>query len=130
MSVNPRALKEEPTDIHRIPELSDTGIRKALHMEATSIFRRDTGDHRRLTMFGYALTDALDGSLDFVYLDGDHSEAAVAGDIRLWRPLVKPGGILAGHDYGHPDFPGVKQAVDAANLPNLTADRDVWFSML
>lgn len=40
-----------------------------------------------------------DGSLDFVFIDADHSEAAVACDLRAWWPKIKPGGWLAGHDY-------------------------------
>lgn len=40
-----------------------------------------------------------DGSLDFVYLDGDHTYAGVSADIAAWWPKVKPGGILSGHDY-------------------------------
>ncbi len=40
-----------------------------------------------------------DRSLDFVYLDGDHSLAGCTRDIVAWAPKVKVGGILAGHDY-------------------------------
>jgi hypothetical protein len=39
-----------------------------------------------------------DGSLDFCYIDGDHTYPAVTDDIRVWRPKVRPGGFLAGHD--------------------------------
>ncbi len=46
---------------------------------------------------------------DAVFIDADHSEAAVRADIIAWLPNVKHGGILAGHDY---DEPGVKAAVD------------------
>jgi len=53
-----------------------------------------------------------DGSLDFVYLDADHSEAGVMSDLCHWAVKVREGGIIAGHDYGHRDFPGVKHAVD------------------
>lgn len=38
-------------------------------------------------------------SLDFVYIDGDHSYKAVMQDIKTWIKKVKPGGILAGDDY-------------------------------
>ena len=41
----------------------------------------------------------FDGSLDFVFLDGDHSYEAVAADIAAWKPKVRRGGVLAGHDY-------------------------------
>ena len=49
-----------------------------------------------------------DGSFDMVYIDGNHKYASVVNDIREWLPKVKPGGVLAGHDYR---FPGVRQAV-------------------
>jgi hypothetical protein len=41
--------------------------------------------------------------LDFVFLDADHVYPSVAQDIRAWMPLVRSGGILAGHDYYYPD---------------------------
>lgn len=55
-----------------------------------------------------------DGSLDFAFIDADHSYEGCRDDIHAWWPKVKNGGILCGHDYDHPDFPGwgVKQAVD------------------
>ena len=37
-------------------------------------------------------------SLDFVYIDGDHKQVAVACDLWAWYPKLKTGGILAGHD--------------------------------
>jgi len=51
-----------------------------------------------------------DQSLDFVFLDGDHSERAVATDLVSWFPKVKRGGVLAGHDYY---FEGVHAAVQS-----------------
>lgn len=36
---------------------------------------------------------------DFVYLDGNHRFTHVAHDLVAWSDLVKPGGIVAGHDY-------------------------------
>jgi predicted O-methyltransferase YrrM len=41
-----------------------------------------------------------DDSLDFVFIDGDHSYEAVKADIQAWLPKVKSNGLLAGHDYG------------------------------
>lgn len=40
-----------------------------------------------------------DHSLDFVFLDGDHSYVAVKADIEAWSPKIRPEGILCGHDY-------------------------------
>ena len=53
-------------------------------------------------------------TLDFVYIDANHSYEAVQQDIQLWWPKVKLRGIISGHDYfdgGRYDF-GVKSAVD------------------
>jgi predicted O-methyltransferase YrrM len=40
-----------------------------------------------------------DGSLDFVFIDADHSEKCASADIKAWLPKVKKGGLLCGHDY-------------------------------
>ncbi|HEY7328110.1 MAG TPA: class I SAM-dependent methyltransferase [Gemmataceae bacterium] len=53
-----------------------------------------------------------DGTLDFVFLDADHSYEAVRRDLEAWFPKVKRRGVLGGHDYLHPDFPGVRRAAD------------------
>jgi len=46
-----------------------------------------------------AANDFLDLSLDFVYIDGNHSFKFVTEDIFEWSKKVKKGGIIAGHDY-------------------------------
>ncbi|MDB5297609.1 MAG: hypothetical protein JWO31_3592 [Phycisphaerales bacterium] len=50
--------------------------------------------------------------LDFVYIDADHSYEGALGDLQAWAPKIREGGVVAGHDYGHPAFPGVRRAVD------------------
>jgi hypothetical protein len=40
-----------------------------------------------------------DNSIDFVYIDGDHTYEFVSKDIAAWWPKVRAGGILSGHDY-------------------------------
>ena len=52
-----------------------------------------------------------DGSLDFVFIDGDHRFDAVMMDISLWAPKVRKGGIVSGHDYYHFYQSGVVDAV-------------------
>lgn len=46
-----------------------------------------------------ALEDFEDESLDFVYIDGNHSFKYVAEDLWEWSRKVKQGGIVSGHDY-------------------------------
>lgn len=60
-----------------------------------------------------ALGDFKDGSLDFVYIDGDHSFKHAVMDIIFWAEKVKGGGIVAVHDYHHGRNVDVKYAVDA-----------------
>ena len=40
-----------------------------------------------------------DGSLDFVYIDGNHEFVSVTQDIAHWSKKVRKGGIVAGHDF-------------------------------
>lgn len=46
-----------------------------------------------------AAKDFEDGSLDAVFIDGNHEYKYVKEDIELWAPKVKVGGIVSGHDY-------------------------------
>lgn len=46
-----------------------------------------------------AINDFEDGSLDFVYIDANHEAPFVNQDIKEWSKKVRPGGIVAGHDY-------------------------------
>jgi predicted O-methyltransferase YrrM len=50
--------------------------------------------------------------IDFLYVDAGHSYEAVKADLDAWAPFVKPGGLIAGDDYDHPRYPGVKRAWD------------------
>ena len=49
--------------------------------------------------------------VDFIYIDGNHSYEFVRQDILLAKQVVKPGGIIAGHDYKYHKSPGVEKAV-------------------
>ena len=44
-------------------------------------------------------TQFEDLSVDFVYIDGDHTHEGVTADIQAWWPKVRQGGILSGDDY-------------------------------
>ena len=50
-----------------------------------------------------ALKDFEDGSLDFVYLDGDHRFQYIAEDLVEWSKKVRSGGVVSGHDYFNTD---------------------------
>lgn len=49
---------------------------------------------------------------DLVFVDGDHEQAGIVGDLQAWKGRVKYGGWLVFHDYGSPRWPHVKETVD------------------
>jgi hypothetical protein len=63
--------------------------------------------------------------LGAVYIDANHEYASVVEDIALWRPKVRKGGILAGHDYSDA-WPGVVQAVKEQLGTNFTIMGHSW----
>lgn len=57
-----------------------------------------------------ALEDFEDNSLDFVYIDGNHTLPYIAQDIFGWERKVRRGGIISGHDYAVVGGPRERQA--------------------
>lgn len=48
-----------------------------------------------------AAKDFADGSLDFVYIDGNHNFINIACDLHTWKKKVRLGSIVSGHDYAY-----------------------------
>jgi predicted O-methyltransferase YrrM len=72
-----------------------------------------------------------DGSLDFVYIDGDHSYESCKKDIETWLPKVKKGGVIAGHDYLAACFLGVVTAVNETfGTPDKNYEDTSWVKFL
>ncbi|KKL73400.1 hypothetical protein LCGC14_2075280 [marine sediment metagenome] len=55
-----------------------------------------------------------DSSLDWVYIDGDHTYEGCKNDLSVWPAKVRAGGVVAGHDYSpeREALQGVTAAVD------------------
>jgi len=66
-----------------------------------------------------------DASLDFVFLDDDHTRKAVASGVRAWKRKVKTGGILAGHNIALPDVH--RGVCDVLGDAWKHTSRDCWF---
>ena len=58
------------------------------------------------------LVKELRGKIDLAFIDGDHSVNACLTDLENCARLLAPGGVLAVHDYGEFNNPGVQIAVD------------------
>lgn len=67
-----------------------------------------------------------DRRFDMVFIDGDHTYESVRADILSWRGLLRPGGLLCGHDYTHADWPDVKRAVDEL-YPKRQVFESIWW---
>lgn len=88
-------------------------------------FRLLQGDSRKMARC------VDDRSLDFVFVDADHSKEGCLADIDAWLPKVKPGGWIGGHDYRNKW--GGKWGVRDAVLTRFDESRvetgkgDTWF---
>lgn len=82
---------------------NSTVRRLAPYGEQSTIIRKDSMDARY---------DVQDESLDFVYIDGDHSWDYVVSDIIWWAKKVRYGGIVSGHDAYRFRGGGVVPALD------------------
>lgn len=65
--------------------------------------------------------DFEDESIDFCFIDANHTYEFVKRDIAAYLPKMKKGGIMAGHDYNL-SHPGVIQAVNEAFSDHVNRD--------
>jgi predicted O-methyltransferase YrrM len=69
-----------------------------------------------------------DQSLDFVFIDANHSYEAVKDDIQSWYPKVKTGGYIGGHDYSY-FWKGVVTAVNEIFRGNVEIINQSWLHL-
>lgn len=80
----------------------------------------------RPSLEGAAFLD--DGTLDFVFIDADHSYEGCLADIDAWTPKVRRGGWIIGHDYCAARYPGVIKAVEESFKDFAIGDDFVWMA--
>lgn len=83
-----------------------------------------------------AAKEIEDNFLDLVFIDADHSYEGCKRDIEAYYGKVKPGGIIAGHDYANNEWkfgPMVKRAVDefiaSKSLALDLGENYTWFAV-
>ena len=101
-----------------------------------SMVNTEFAENRRKVLMMDSLEAAghiADGSLDFVFIDADHSYESCKADIEAWLPKVKLGGLLGGHDYENTEFPefevarAVNEAVENRGWQLDRAENFTWF---
>lgn len=96
------------------------------HEAVRAEFTRNTGEYERLRVLEAdsvaAAASFADRSIDWVFIDADHSYDAVLADIAAWAPKVKDGGLISGHDYGRS---GVTDAV-RRSFGSVSVAHSIW----
>jgi len=95
-----------------MPEYHDFAHHKNQTENRAEVYRNKGAFGDRAVIMEMDMTEAArqipDGSLDFIFIDGDHSYEGCRNDILTWLPKIKETGWITGHDF---NFPGVNQAV-------------------
>lgn len=101
----------------RVSMQRDTSLNTAAYLNRPRFL--DSGDGKQIH---------FDDEFDLVFIDALHDYPSVRADIEAWWPLVRSGGVLAGHDYNH-QWPGVERAVaESFDLMDVGLGADsVWF---
>jgi predicted O-methyltransferase YrrM len=74
------------------------GVSMARIAAARTIRRSNRGTVRWIRTTSSEAAAHWNGAIDFLFIDGDHSLAAVRQDWDLWAPMVRTGGHVALHD--------------------------------
>ncbi len=53
-----------------------------------------------------------DPPVQLLFIDSQHEHDPVMTAFRVWREALAPDAVAVFHDYGHPDYPGVAEAIE------------------
>ena len=100
------------------------------HSENERKVREQAKRYGARAMLFKGLTDDLcdnfhNDSVDLIFIDADHTYAAVKNDIINWRPKLRSGGFLTGHDI---HWPEVRDAVDELVIHYEVGPDNVWYT--
>ena len=95
------------------------------HREVASV---DNGEVAWLRTTGAAAARDHE-TVDFVFIDGDHSEHGLLADWQAWSPLVEPGGVVALHDSRSTPQRQIDDA-GSVKVTNRVILRDARFTMV
>lgn len=110
-------------DVHAALSLAEAESNMRMAIARIRPFNRRATIMRRASPAAARAFD--DGSINCVFLDGDHSASGVTADIEGWWPKIRSGGWLGGHDLNNRD-PRFKFGVDEA-VANFSAEIGIPF---
>lgn len=103
-------LWDFPGNTYGPPFTEASSRRWAYHHVKTLGYSRDI---TLVQGFSHEVAAEWSGSpVGLLFVDGDHSKDGALLDIETWARHLAPDARIAVDDYGHPDWPGVKEAVD------------------
>ncbi len=113
-------------DLGGLPEDADILQRMPFYEAAMFLLKKHCGDLKNLRHVRNVLTGVMCFQpADAIFLDSDHTYDSGLSDMKRASEMLKPGGILSGHDYEYqlngvkdprfnpnPLFPGLVRAID------------------
>jgi predicted O-methyltransferase YrrM len=57
-----------------------------------------------------------DAAVELLFIDSEHEREAVLAAFAAWREALAADAVVVFHDYAHPQYPGVREAVEQLQL--------------
>lgn len=99
----------------------DSVCKNMVHFSSLRIVRMSSLQAAQLFPLAY---------FDLVFIDTSHLYEDTKQEILAWKPLVRSGGFLSGHDYGSRKWNGVKKAVDELIPKVKAAPGNIWITQV
>ncbi|MBT0813036.1 class I SAM-dependent methyltransferase [Litoribacter ruber] len=94
--------KSNPQELFLIDAWDSGRYHGGLRKVVETTFEKDIAVGRVQIHQGYSTEMASkfsDGFFDWIYIDTDHSYSVTRDELQAYKHKIKPGGIIAGHDY-------------------------------
>jgi hypothetical protein len=113
----PRSRIVQTTDEKKWKEIEDQANMVADPYDRAYILKGDSV---------HMADEVEDGSLDFVFIDSDHSYEGAKREMAAWIPKIREGGWLMGYDYGDGRDAAVTKAVAELGKPYKSVSGWIW----
>jgi hypothetical protein len=58
----------------------------------------------------------VDQPVDLLYIDSSHEREGTIRELEAWAPVLRESSVVVFDDYSHPEFPGVREAIEELRL--------------